>query len=396
MIIYLRHADDYCPDPTFAHDQKVIKNEENEKDIENVGTFLVEKYSAPEMVICSPFQRARDTHNILKKKKILSPDCKFYADTRVGRYFSSREKEAGPEVRKETMKMKPSIYESWEKFKKRVRNHVDQLTREGFTKSRHTVVWVITHTLVIKEVAKYLNFEMPEHYQFLQWVTLRSHGPQYPISFIGVGDGAKDPVILKVDENREKKHREKKREHQTEKKTKVIIKKKGKEKEEEPRRKKRNQRYASDSNSDSQKDSQTDSDNDSAIYDNSDDSDYDGSGNITIEVKEEKHRQKPPKRYRDSPKKERHRERHRDNRDRKDHHRKSKVNNYTVEQYIDANDNKREEDLKYQNRLRGKPLGDHIDDHIKSQPQFRIVKDKFEKAKGGNIDDFINAFQGDK
>ena len=126
-------------------------------------------------------------------------------DTRVGRYFSSREKKEGPDVRKETLKMKPSIYESWEKFKNRVQDHVDNLIKDGLLKSRSQVVWVVTHTLVIKHVARYLNFEMPEWYEFLQWVALRSHGPKHDISHMAVGDGARNPEVLKADTKKDKK-----------------------------------------------------------------------------------------------------------------------------------------------------------------------------------------------
>jgi len=104
---------------------------------------------------------------------------------------------------------------------------VDQPTEEGITKYRSTVEWVITHTLVIKEVSKYLNFKMPEHYEFLQWVALRSHGAKYPISFMAVGDGASDPDILQS----ERKNRGHKKEN-VEKKDK----RRGEEKNVEPRR----------------------------------------------------------------------------------------------------------------------------------------------------------------
>jgi len=109
VLAYLRHGDDNGEDITFAHDAKLVK--EGESDIIKVGKFLVEKYGQPHMIICSPFQRAKETYTVMRKKDVFNQECKFFADTRVGRYFSSREKEAGPEVRKETLKMKPSIYE---------------------------------------------------------------------------------------------------------------------------------------------------------------------------------------------------------------------------------------------------------------------------------------------
>lgn len=389
MIIYIRHGSDVYDDPTYAHDQKIVKNAENHEDIARVGLFLIEKYGHPAMTICSPFQRARDTYNVLKKKNVLQPETKLYVDTRVGRYFSSREKEAGPEVRKETLKMKPAIYESWQNFKARVQKHVDQLSTDGYLKSRHKVVWVITHTLVIKEVAKYLNFEMPEHYEFLQWACLRSHGPQYPISFLGIGDGAKDPDVLQIDLNRQKSNRSN------------MQKDKGKEKiTEEVRdskmRKSRKKRRHSDSDS-------SDSDEDkSGFVDDSDSSGYDDSGNISLDIEEENPKKKSKrktKERRESRRVERKAEKKMERKPEKTHKSSRatrKTDNFTVEDMIEEKLEKEEAATRYKNRLKGKPLDEHINDHFKSQPQFRIVKDKFEKAKGGNIDDFVAAYNGNR
>jgi len=382
MIIYIRHGSDVYDDPTYAHDQKIVKNPENHEDIVRVGSFLIEKYGHPVMTICSPFQRARDTYNVLKKKNVLQPETKLFVDTRVGRYFSSREKEAGPEVRKETLKMKPAIYESWNNFKIRVQKHVDQLADDGYLKSRHNVVWVITHTLVIKEVAKYLNFEMPEHYEFLQWACLRSHGPKYPISFLGIGDGAKDPDVLQIDLRRQKEARGENKPHRR--------RSKGKEKMIEDVRetrihKSKKKRRHSDSDSDSDNDSDEDK---SGFVDDSDSSGYDDSGNIGLDIEEEK-----PKKKSKKPK-------HRDRKEGKKVHKSSQTKmrpeNFTVEDMIEEKIEKEEAAIRYKNRLRGKPLDEHINEHFKNQPQFRIVKDKFEKAKGGNIDDFVAAYNGSR
>lgn len=376
MIIYIRHGSDVYDDPTYAHDQRVVKNAENHEDIVRVGSFLIEKYGHPVMTICSPFQRARDTYNVLKKKNVLQQDAKLFVDTRVGRYFSSREKEAGPEVRKETLKMKPAIYESWQNFKVRVQKHVDQLTVEGHLKSRHNVVWVITHTLVIKEVAKYLNFEMPEHYEFLQWACLRSHGSKYPISFLGIGDGAKDPDVLQIDLHRQKGAKEAKEEsHKHKGKNRMVEENVIETRAHKSKKKKRH----SDSDSDSDDDK-------SGFVDDSDSSGYDDSGNIGVDIEEDIPKKKS--------KKSKHKEPIKVEKKHKSSRSTRKTNNFTVEDMIEEKLEKEEAVLKHKNRLRGKPLDEHMNEHFKSQPQFRIVKDRFECAKGGNIDDFVAAYNG--
>lgn len=368
MIIYLRHGEDNYDNPTFAHDQKIPQVEEIHDDIEKVGKFLITKYGQPSHIICSPFRRARDTYNILKRKNVLPQESKLLIDTRVGRYFSSKEKKDGPEVRKETKKMKPSIYESWESFKVRVRNHVNQLKDDGFLKSRHNIVWVITHTLVIKEVARYLHFEMPEYYEFLQWVALRSHGPEHKISFIAMGDGAKDPEVLQED----------------------IRRKKGVKREKIEKEVKKNE------------------ESDSGFED--DHSGYDDSGNLVLikeggtrkiekPVKEEKlvekRKYRKPKEEKVVEKKEK---RPGPPQPKPKEEEKKKIviaRIATLDDHINLNVKRREAELQKKKEERGKPLDEQVKEHFKSI-QTVVVKDKYESARGGNLDDFIKAYEGGK
>lgn len=362
MIIYLRHGEDAYENPTFAHDQKIPQVEEIHDDIEKVGKFLVTKYGQPTHVICSPFQRARDTYNILKRKAVLSQETKLLIDTRVGRYFSSREKKEGPEVRKETKKMKPSIYESWESFKVRVRNHVNQLKDDKFLKSRHTVVWVITHTLVIKEVARYLRFEMPEYYEFLQWVALRSHGPEHKISFIAMGDGAKDPEVLQEDVRRKKGVKE----------VKEMIKK--------------------------------EAESDSGFED--DHSGYDDSGNLVLikkggkeEEKKEEKKFRKQRKVREEKKEEKKKDRRPgppQSKPKEDPKKKIFVARIaTLDDHINLNVQKREAELQKKKEERGKPLDLQMKEQLKAS-QSTPAKDKYASAKGGNLDDFIKAYEDNR
>lgn len=396
MIIYLRHGSDEGEDPTFAHDQKVVMTKENQEDITKVGKFLVAKYGTPDMIVCSPFKRAKDTFDIMKKTGVIAPDYKLFVDTRVGRYFSSKEKNAGPEVRQETLEMGAKVYDPWDKFKERVYRHVDQVTADGFTKSRHKIMWVITHTLVIKEVAKYLNFEMPEYYEFLQWVCLRSHGPRYPISFMAIGNGAVDPKVLQIDKNREDSHvrRAERGADRREGEKKVPSKAKGnvppkKKHKTSPQKNEKGKRKESDSDDD-------DGNDDSGFIDDvSVDSDYDDDGNITaVYEMDDSDNDDEPKKKTKRPRKEAVKEPPKKSKSKHKAVERPKV--FTIDDHVDVIEHQKMAEEKYKNRLRGRPLDEHINEHIKQQPQFRIVKDKYEKAKGGNLDDFVSAFNSAK
>ena len=65
----------------------------------------------------------------------------------------------------------------------------------------------------------------------------------------------------------------------------------------------------------------------------------------------------------------------------------------TVDDYINIEVEKKEMEVQKRREQRGKPLDDHIKDHFKAQVQSQVVKDKYEKAKGGTIDDFIKAYE---
>lgn len=222
MIIYLRHASDNYNDPTFLHDQKIVPSKKNLEDINSVVRYLIKTYGSPSVILCSPFQRARDTLEFMKDMlvKETGGEIDVEIDPRLSRYFTSKEKKE-PSVRKDTLELEPPIFEKWDDFKERVVEHVDEMVEKGYLKSRHTVVLVITHTLVIKEVAKYLKFDTPEHYEFLQWMCVRSHGPNYKPSFLSHGNGPEDKIIQK-DINREKgrlrRQKEKEKRYREEKK----------------------------------------------------------------------------------------------------------------------------------------------------------------------------------
>lgn len=201
VVIYLRHSNDNYSNPTAIHDQRAVPGKEHE--ITAVVKFLIETYGKPSVIICSPFKRARDTAEVITE--LFNGDVTFNIDTRVSRYFSSKEKQA-PEVRKETMEFKPPVYESWSKFKLRVRSHVDEMVENTILKSRHTVALVITHALVLKEVCEYLQCPVgkDDYFEFLQFMCIRSHGPNYKPSFFSNGSGIKDLRVLQHDISREK------------------------------------------------------------------------------------------------------------------------------------------------------------------------------------------------
>jgi broad specificity phosphatase PhoE len=380
MIIYIRHANDMQEEITYLHDAKIPKNKENVEDTLKTAAFLIEQYGQPEVIICSVFERAKDTLNIMRK--LLGKDVEIRYDTRVGRYFTANEKKQ-PSVRPTTLEMKPSIYETWSKFKLRVQDHVNDLIEDASMKSRHRVTWVITHTLVIKEVAKYLKFDVPEYFEFLLWLCVRSHGPEFKCSYLSVSNGPEEIEVLQRDLNREK----------------------GK--------KRRAKAAKGTSDSDDRGKGKGKKEDDSSSLFSSDDSgelEYDIVAKDPEEEKKQKERelakQKEAKRRekerrrmeREAELEKRGKHRNRKHNDRNDKRAQnaqnatSKPKPTTVDDLIKQREVNKKENEQYQKRLFGAGIDGHIEDA--RRVQYRIVQDqneekkKLDMAKGSNIDDF--------
>lgn len=399
MIIYLRHASDHYDDPTFAHDQKIPPSKKNVNDILTVIKHLVATYGNPVAIYCSPFQRARDTLELMKDYLIKETggDIEVEIDPKLSRYFTSKEKKE-PSVRKDTLELEPPIFEKWDDFKERVIQHVDEMIEKGYLRSRHTLVLVITHTLVIKEVAKYLKFETPEYYEFLQWLCVRSHGPKFKPSFLSHGNGAEDKVIQR-DINREKGRirREKEREKRYKKQKKKNDIRRGKKVESSSSGSSDNDDYDTDDLSTivkdeveiekmKQKEKMKKSKN---------------KGKVPLKEKEvEKIKQKLKEREREREyeklEKERERERQRERereRDRGKGKDKEKTKDgFSIEDHLKQKAKQQEQQIKQSTRLYGKSIEEIAAE--KKREQMMLSKKEREsslnKARGGSILDFMN------
>ncbi len=403
MIIYLRHASDHYEDPTFAHDQKIVPSKKNVTDILSVVKHLINTYGKPVAIYCSPFQRARDTLELMKDYLIKETggEIDVEIDPRLSRYFTAKEKKE-PSVRKDTLELEPPIFEKWDDFKERVTQHVDEMIEKGYLRSRHTVVLVITHTLVIKEVAKYLRFETPEYYEFLQWLCVRSHGPKFKPSFLSHGNGAEDKVIQK-DINREKGRirREKEREKRYKKEKKKNDIRRGKKVE------------SSSSSASSDNDEEYDTDDLSTIV--KDEAEIErlkqkekmrkakAKGKVPLKEKEiekikqklrEKERAREYEKLEKEREREREKERERERQRGKDRNEKSRPqkDGFSIEDHLKQKAKQQEQQIKQSTRLHGKSL-EEIAAEKKREQMLLAKKEKdncLNKARGGSILDFMN------
>lgn len=158
MHVYMRHGNDEKKS-TFKQDNSL--NSSYEDDILEKTKLLINLYGYPKKIYCSPFRRARETVHIMKN--IL--DVEIIIDPKLSRFFSKEEK-LNPSVRAKTLKYNPPINETGPEFKKRVNKIEKKINNES------CVVWVVTHYLVIKNVCKKYNKEIPKKMPFLYHVII--------------------------------------------------------------------------------------------------------------------------------------------------------------------------------------------------------------------------------
>lgn len=173
MIIYIRHANDEEHNPDFKHDPHITKK--GKRKIIKLTHKLIKKYGFPDKIFFSPFQRCTETAMTMineivfmqtgKRKnyciKCYSYNIQMRTDNTLSRYFTDKDK-LSPSVSPKTMKNKIPIYESKDKFSKRVHKHVSNIKN-----MEHNVTWCITHAITYKKIAKHFNISTPHRIDFL-------------------------------------------------------------------------------------------------------------------------------------------------------------------------------------------------------------------------------------
>lgn len=173
MIIYIRHANDES-DSDEKHDPELTSDAKEE--IRAKVAKLVSRYGIPLSIEYSPFLRTRQTAEImldeLRTRHLSSShEVEMIVNSDLSRYFTESEKKQ-PSVHDSTKDWRIPIYEQKEQFESRVTRHVAETIRNEKIYSTKRVHWVITHTLVIKRVAKIHRQEIDDHLPFLYSFTI--------------------------------------------------------------------------------------------------------------------------------------------------------------------------------------------------------------------------------
>lgn len=173
-VVFIRHSDDNGSDPSHHHDPKVTRR--GKKKAENAAYELIRMYGEPSVIFCSPFRRTLETSKRMKKMCNLPPE--IYIDNNLSRYFSKKEKK-NPDISSKTRKYDVPIYESWNDFEERINKHIQMLIHSGYKKSED-VVWVVSHALVYKHVARVYGVDIPIIIPFLEHFVVHEYSIELP------------------------------------------------------------------------------------------------------------------------------------------------------------------------------------------------------------------------
>jgi broad specificity phosphatase PhoE len=155
----MRHGKDkrtkYRNDEKLTESGKLETREKTEQ--------LIEDYGIPDIIYYSPFYRTRESTKEMKKvlKDKYNVKVKTKVDFRLGRYFSPRERR-NPDIHSSTYKNGALVDENKKEFQRRVKEQFEHVKEKD-----KTVIWNITHSLVLLHVSHLSDISHDPHVEYL-------------------------------------------------------------------------------------------------------------------------------------------------------------------------------------------------------------------------------------
>ena len=167
--IYIRHADkEYVNGDSnvFKHDPGIT--ELGKSRTKDLAKILVEKWGNPDMILTSPYERTRQTSKILNSE--LESRVPMYIDSDLSEYLGNH-RDIPIDVREETLKHNPPHPETFLDMKARVKNHHNKVSKY-LSNKQNFVVWIVTHGLVIKQIAYLMGLKICKDFPTLTCLSL--------------------------------------------------------------------------------------------------------------------------------------------------------------------------------------------------------------------------------
>ena len=167
--IYIRHADkEYVNgDATLYKHDPGITTEGIEK-TKMVAKHLIDQWGPPDLIISSPYKRTRETAEIMNA--VLSEKQSIHIDTDIAEYLGNH-RHVSIDVTESTLTHDPPHPETFSQMKDRVKSHHSKITNYAKKKKEGTI-WIITHGLIIKQLASLIHINMPKDFPTLTCLSI--------------------------------------------------------------------------------------------------------------------------------------------------------------------------------------------------------------------------------
>lgn len=195
MRIYIRHAEkEYSNGESeiYKHDPNITNN--GREKARRVAKFLIDKWGVPDMIVCSPYERTRETAK--EMASIIDKDIKIKCDVRLSEYLGNH-KEDELDVKRETEKYNPPHPEIFFEMDSRVLLHNDEMQELD---DSEMIVWFITHGIIINRIANAMGFTLKRRFPYLGAITFIKEN-NYVECYIIINENIKNIYI----DNNEKK-----------------------------------------------------------------------------------------------------------------------------------------------------------------------------------------------
>lgn len=189
--IYIRHADkEYANGDAdmYKHDPGITtKGVEKSK---MVAKHLIEQWGIPNRIVVSPYRRTRETAKVLRS--VLNKKVPIHVDRDVSEYLGNH-RGIPIDVTESTLAHDPPHPETFVAMKKRVKSHHNKITK--YTKKTNGVIWIITHGLIMKQVASLVGIKMSKEFPSLTCLSIMDDEIQTKGEVIMFHDGTNNKEI---------------------------------------------------------------------------------------------------------------------------------------------------------------------------------------------------------
>ena len=135
---------------------------EGKKESQDAARKLIEQYGLPDIIYYSPMFRTRQTVKEMVKvvEEYSRKKIKVKTEPRLGRFFTKSQRRK-QKIRESTLYKGAILDETWDQFHERVDQHFSEIVEKDYS-----VIWNITHTLVLLRIGQITGIYLPEHISY--------------------------------------------------------------------------------------------------------------------------------------------------------------------------------------------------------------------------------------